>query len=111
MSDRIGGWGVSGASGANTPFDIVKGADAKKQHIIYGFSASFSATPSGPVLIQLLDPDVSPNTVLWEDYLSAADERTFSAGLCLPPGHNVMLAAAAGGSGVVVALNLHGVSR
>jgi hypothetical protein len=110
VSDRIGGWNVR-ASASNGIATAAKGGDANKQHVVYSVSASFSAAPSAPVLCQIVDPDVSPNTVLWEDYVSAPVVAAFPAGITVPVGHNVEAILGAGGSTIVGKVNLHGASR
>lgn len=109
--DRIGGWSVTASKGS-APVIAEKVGVVTKQHVIYGVSASFSAAPSAPVLIQIVLPDVSPNTVLWQDYIAVGNayERTFPAGLCAPPGQSVEIIMGTNGSltGIV---NMHGNTR
>lgn len=110
--DRIGGWSVS-ASATGLPAIAHKAAQANKQHVIYSLSASFSAAPSAPVLVSLVLPDVSPNTVIWQDYLpltNAPFERNFPAGICIPIGQAVDAVLLANGS-LVGKVNLHGNTR
>ncbi len=110
MAGEIGGWSVT-ASKTNAPAVAEKAGVAQRQHVIYGISASFSAAPAGPVLLQIIDPDLSPNTVLWEDYVSTPIDRTFPAGICALIGHGIEVVLGAGGSAVVGKANIHGNTR
>ena len=111
--DRIGGWNVP-ASGTHVPLTAAKTAQAGKQHVIYAVQATFSTAPAAGVLCQIVDPDVSPNLVLWDGYLGGSTtppEKTFPAGLCAPMGHSVVAELADPGSGVTAKLSLHGNTR
>lgn len=111
MVDRIGGWSVT-ASKTGNPAVAEKVAQVNKQHVIYGISCSFSAAPSAPVLVQLINPDVSPNTVLWQDYIAVGNayEKLFLAGICMPIGASASLVLGANGSLVGLA-SMHGNTR
>lgn len=110
MATDIGGW-VARATATNAITIASKGAVANKQHIVYGVSASFSAAPAAPVLLQIVDPDISPNVVLWEGYISTPWAPTFEGGLSVTPSHNVIAILLAGGSGITGKVNLHGETR
>ncbi len=109
---QIGGWNVLG-SATNLPAIAEKVGVAAKQHIIYRLDASFSAAPAAPVLVSLVCPDVSPNTVLWSGYVSTATPWpiTFSEGLPVPAGQGVEVVLGAGGSAVIGRVNLFGTTR
>lgn len=107
MTDRIGGWNTT-ATATNAIAIAAKGAVAGKQHVVKAVSASFSAAPAAPVLLQIVDPDVSPNIVLWEGYVSQPNGWTFPNGISVTPGHNVIAILLAGGSALLGKVNLHG---
>lgn len=109
------GWNVTGAGVANTPLNVEQVApkNVNGQHIVYGLSVSFSAAPAAGVLCQLLGPDVSPNVVYWEGYLSAAGMQgvDFPMGISIAQKSQVLLAVGAGGGSVKATANIHGITR
>ncbi len=112
MSGEIGGWNVSGSAASGSVATAQKPALSQKQHIIYSISASFLAAPAGGILCQIVDPDVSPNTVLWEGYFGGAvdpPERTFPRGICAPIGHSV--AAYLANASTTAKVEMHGMTR
>lgn len=110
MSGRIAGTNVT-ASATNGIAIANKGAVSGKQHIVMAVSAGFSATPAAPVLLQILDPDISPNVLLWENYVSQPNGWQFPNGIAVTPGHNVVAILLAGGSNVVGKVNLNVVTQ
>ncbi len=112
MVDRIGGWIAKATSAAGAPVMAQRAAEPNKQHVIYGLSANFSAAPSVPVQLQIINPDVSPNTVYWDGYAPVSNDLDieFLAGICIEIGASV--AAVLGGNGSLVSkVNLHGNTR
>lgn len=109
------GWNVTGAGVAGGALNVEQTApkNANGQHIVYGISVSFSAAPAAAVLCQLVGPDVSPNVVYWEGYLSAAGTQTmdFPMGISIAPKSQVLLAIGSGGGSVKAAGNIHGITR
>lgn len=98
------GWNET-ASDTNAVTTATKTAEAGKQHIIYGVSASFASTASG-ILLQIKDG----STVVWEDYVYDSGSFTFPAGITLTKGVAASAVLAASG-GPVQKVNLHGVTR
>lgn len=115
MGDRIGGWGIAGSSAAGAASSLEKPGQAagstKRQHVVTGLSVSFSGTPSSPVLVQLVDPDVSSNAVYFSRYVLQGFDREFGAGICIPLGLGVTLQVGAGGGSLVATASLDGYTR
>lgn len=105
------GWNVNGISGANLPAVAHKAAVLNRQHIVFGISATFSAAPAAAVLVQLVLPDVSPNTVIWSGYIPLTNAplfEDFPVGVTIPIGQAVDLVMNAGGGALVGRVNIHG---
>jgi hypothetical protein len=112
MVDRIGGWNVTATSVGGLPAVAERPAEANKQHVVYGVSAQFSAAPAAPVALQIINPDVSPNTVYWQGLVPITNDLSeiFLAGICIETGASV--AAVLSGNGSLVGkVNLHGNTR
>lgn len=110
---NIGGWIARGSSGAGgAPATAHRPGQANKQHIIYSIDANFSAAPAAAVLVQLTNPDVSPNTIIWEGYLPITNgfSRDFAAGISCPIGASVDAVVAGNGS-LTAKINMHGITR
>lgn len=110
MADRIGGgWTQPGSSLPNTAFAVTRPPPASgKQHVLSGMSISFNGTPSTPVEVMVIDPDVSPNTLLWDGYVGQSRDVEFPGGIHVPPGHQVAVAVAAGGGSLICIATLYG---
>ena len=111
MAMRNAGWNVPAASVAGLPAVAQKAAEANKQHIVYGVSAQFSAAPSAAVLLTIIDPDVSPNTVYWQGLVPVTNDlsETFPGGIAIRESASVAAVLSANGS-LVGRVNLHGVT-
>lgn len=111
MSDRIGGWNANAVSASNAVVTAHKAAVASKQHVLTGFDVSFTAAPASPVLVQIYEPDLSPNVPIWSGYVTGAyTSKTFD-GLTVAPGQGVSIDVGAGGNSVTTRVNLQGVTR
>lgn len=104
---RIAGWSVA-ASASSAVATATKAAESSKQHIIYGVDAGFATTPGSPVLLQILEDDVSPATVLWEGYVTTPNSFTFKQGMKCGIGRQVSAVLQSGGA--VGKVNLHGIT-
>lgn len=111
MASLNAGWNVPAASVAGFPAVALKPAQSGKQHIIYAVDAEFSAAPSAPVLLTIVNPDVSPNTVYWQGFVPVTNDldKTFPKGVTIEPGAAVAAVLSANGS-LVGRVNLHGVT-
>ncbi len=103
------GWIVSGVSPAGGPAVALKPGAPNKQHVIFGISGNFSAVPSAAVLLTLINPDVSPNTVLFTGYIPVTNGRDiqFSQGITMPIGASVAAVLAGNGS-LFGSVSIHG---
>lgn len=103
------GWCVTGLSSANAAVTATKAAPAASDnHLVRGVDAAFSANPAAFASIQIKDGD---NNVLWQGYVSGTQfKRTFKNGVYVPAGKAVSATLAAGGAGVIGAVNLDGVT-
>lgn len=110
MNDEVGSNAV-GVSAPNSPVQTTQVCPNGKQLIVYGIGMSFNGTPGTPVLAQLVDPDVSPNPVLWEGYVGQARDVTFEAGQAIPPGHAAALQLGAGGAALIGVATIHYVAK
>ena len=109
------GWTETGQGAANAPLQVTHAApkNATSQHIVYGLSLSFSAAPSSPVYCTLIDPDVSPNQVYWQGYVSAAGVTPvdFPRGCTIHQGRQVAVVMGAGGGTAKATATIHGITR
>lgn len=112
MVDRIGGWNETATSVAGLPAVALRKAEVNKQHIIYGVSAQFSAAPALPVLLAIVDPDISPNRVYWQGEVPVTNNLSeiFLAGICIETGAAVAAVLSSNGS-LLGTVNLHGNTR
>lgn len=103
------GWIVNGISPAGLPAVAHKPAEANKQHIIFAVFANFSAAPAAAVLLQLVNPDVSPNEIYYSGYVPITNtgDIQFSQGVPMPIGAAVDAVLAGNGS-LVGRVSLHG---
>lgn len=110
---RIAGWNLNGQSQANKPFQFKKQAKSGYQHVIESLDVSWSGAPGSPVFVQLVNPDVSPNTVYWSGYVSGAGltPKTWPSGLGIPVGAAVEVQVGAGGGSLIGVANLAGYTQ
>jgi hypothetical protein len=110
---RIAGWSISGQSQANKPYQLKKAAQSGKQHIIESLDVTFSAAPGASIFVQMVNPDVSPNTIYWSGYVggTALNAKTWPSGLSIPPGAGVEVQMPAGGGAVIGSINLAGYTQ
>lgn len=110
---RIAGWSAPGTSGPNTPLQVTKAAVSGSQHVIESLDVSFSAAPGAAVLVSIVNPSVSPNTVLWSSYLSGINppSKIFPSGLAIPPNSGAEVQLAAAGGSVIGKVNLSGYTQ
>lgn len=98
----MAGW-IETDSQDNAAATAAHAAATGKQHIIYGVSASFSATATK--LLQIKDG----STVVWEGYVYDKTDLTFPQGIAATQGNAVSaVLAASGAGGTIGKVNLHG---
>ena len=103
MSDQAA-W-IEADSQTNAVATATKAAASSRQHIVYGVSASFSATATA--LLQIKDG----TTVVWEGYVYDKESVDFPRGIAMTRGGATSAVLAAGGGGIVGKVNLHGTTR
>ena len=106
MSSQAG-WAVTDSQD-NALATATKAADGSKQHIISGFSASFSAAPGAFKLLQIKAGVI----VVWERYIQSEASEIFPDGIAIAPSGAASAELAASGTGGTIGkVNLYGITR
>lgn len=105
MSYHPAGWVARGGAD-NALATATKAAEAGRQHIVYGVTASFSAAAAGK-LLTIKDG----TTIVFQAYVTNQLSVHFPHGIAITPGAACAAELAASGTGAVLGdVDLHGIT-